>query len=211
MKQTKLLLLLATCIFMAACGGDDEAPSQLSFKQKIIGEWVSENDETSFLEFSETILTYTKRDKQFRFPYTFTTQNNNVNVSYTNVLYSENGLEWGQYAPDLTSAPAGVPSGALVYSVPGWTFAGSIDNYRIFGYAVKYKNDDVLTTKFFNSFSQNWKIVSIEIIEDGETTAMKLETARLSEDGGEPRLVTETYLLVPKEETSGELPELPEI
>ncbi|KAA6337871.1 hypothetical protein EZS27_014084 [termite gut metagenome] len=200
MKQTKLLLLLATCVFMAACGGDDDAPSKLPFKQKIIGEWVfSENDDIS-LKFTETILTYIKEDEQFRFPYTFTTQNNNINVSYSSVLYSEDeGLLWGQYAPNLTTVPGGIPAGAQVYSVPGWTFAGSIDNYRIFGYAVKYKSigvgskEDIFTTHFFESFSQNWKIVSIET-KDDETT-MTLETARLSENG-EPRLATETYTLL---------------
>jgi hypothetical protein len=190
MKQTKLVLLLATCIFMVACGGDDDAP--LSFKQEIIGEWEDDEDDT-FLEFTETTLTYTKDGEKFRFPYTFTAQNNNINVSYSNVLYFyEKDELWGPYAPDLTSS---VPDAPKVSSVPGWTFVGRIENYSIYGYAVKYKTSattPVFTTQYFGSFS-NWKIVSIET-NDAEETIMKLETARTSEDGS-PRLATETYTL----------------
>jgi hypothetical protein len=191
---------------MAACGGDDDASDKRSFKQEIIGEWVSEDDGIS-LNFSETILTYTKGKEQFRFPYTFTTQNNNINVSYATVLYSEdNGTLWGPYAPKLTDVPTSVPAEAQVYNVQGWTNAGNIDNYRIFGYAVKYKyvsgsgsdSKDAFTTYFFESFSQNWKIVSIETKEDAavdedveeedKAMIMNLETARLQD--GEPRLAT---------------------
>jgi hypothetical protein len=109
MKQTKLLLLLVISAFMTACGGDD-ASSKLPLKTKIIGQWdltsdiseyYAEGDAPSKISFelSETTLTYIKEYKGgvqelLRFPYIFTAQNNNINVSYSNVLYFYKSEGW---------------------------------------------------------------------------------------------------------------------
>ncbi|KAA6352609.1 hypothetical protein EZS27_000061 [termite gut metagenome] len=223
MKQTKLLLLLAISVFMTACGGDD-ASDKLSLKEKITGQWVLISDISEYyaeddapskisLDFSGPILTYTKEYEggeleSFRFPYIFTTQNNNINVSYSDVLYLYKSEGWGQYLPDLTEK---LPDSQVV-NVPGWTFVGSIDNYRVFGYAVKYKEKgvNVVSTAFLESFSQNWKVVEIEKTGKGtsEKTTMILETARLNKNG-EIRLARETYQLSPKAATPG-IPEFPD-
>ncbi|KAA6330660.1 hypothetical protein EZS27_020653 [termite gut metagenome] len=207
MKQTKLVLFLVISAFMVACGEDDEAP--LSLKEQIIGKWelyppVAGNKKS--LDFSATTLTYTTEEgKQFLFPYTFTTQNNNINVSYSTVLYFyENDELWGPYAPDLTKLPDGttaVPDATAVYSVPGWTFVDRIGSYNIYGYAVNYINTGVITKEFFASFS-NWKIVNIKTTgeEDETITTMELETARVSKTGGAARLATETYTFAEPEE-----------
>jgi hypothetical protein len=113
----------------------------------------------------------------------------------------------GQYLPNFTEK---LLFDIQVINVPGWILAGSIGSYRVFGYAVKYKEKrtdvDVASAVFLESLSQNWKVVEIEKTGKGESekTTMILETARLNKNG-EVRLVKEIYQFSPKDETTPDL------
>jgi hypothetical protein len=227
MKQIKFLLIIAISALAAACS-DEEAPKEPTIKEQIIGKWTLTNISDFYskeeapkeiiLSFSETTLTYvkgyessdvaegesSKLERQgYRFPYTFTNQNNNINISHSNVLAYYESEGWGKYAPENLLTPEEKTEGTAVVSVPGWADAGSISDYKVIGYGVKYATSaGVQYARFHESFSQNWKVIEIETKGKGKLKekTMILETARLNK-AGEARIAVEEYKYLVEEET----------